>query len=84
MPPHWAPFLWPTIAIAQRKQYYLARGRITSRDLPLRMHARTHAHTHTRTHAHTHTHTYAYFMINKDDTCIIKIDTFRSLIGMGI
>ena len=20
MPPHWAPFLWPTIAIAQRKQ----------------------------------------------------------------
>ena len=20
MPPHWAPFLWPTIAIAQKKQ----------------------------------------------------------------
>ena len=20
MPPHWVPFLWPTIAIAQRKQ----------------------------------------------------------------
>ena len=45
MPPHWAPFLWPTVAIAQRKQKYLARGRITSRDLPLRMHTHTHTHT---------------------------------------
>ena len=60
MPPHLAPFLWPTVAIAQRKQKYLARGRITSRDLPLRMH----------THTHTHTHNYAYYMIHTEDILV--------------
>ena len=47
MPAHWTPSLWPTVAIPQRKKWHLPGGRITSGDLPLRTHARTHTHTHT-------------------------------------
>ena len=36
MPAHWAPSLWPTVAIPQRKKWHLPGGRITSGDLPLR------------------------------------------------
>ena len=42
MPAHWAPSLWPTVAIPQRKKWHLPGGRITSGDLPLRTHAHTH------------------------------------------
>ena len=54
MPAHWAPSLWPTVAIPQRKKWHLPGGRITSGDLPLRTHARTHTHTHTHTHKHAY------------------------------
>ena len=47
MPAHWAPSLWPTVAIPQRKKWHLPGGRITSGDLPLRTHGRTHTHTQT-------------------------------------
>ena len=46
MPTHWAPSLWPTVAIPQRKKWHLPGGRITSGDLPLRTHGRTHTHKH--------------------------------------
>ena len=60
MPAHWTPSLWPTVAIPQRKKWHLPGGRITSGDLPLRMHTRTHAHTQTcllydDVHVHTYT-----------------------------
>ena len=46
MPPHWAPFLWPTIAIAQRKKVVFGQ-RSNHFPWPPVTHARTHTHTHT-------------------------------------